>query len=108
MNDEILFPDVKDPLSVNERFAKVCDILDDELLKRNFGLTAKPDGRQYWKKDVAQFGVRILFTRHWSERGVVHVDEMVQENFVGAPTVFRSVYTQPQIDRILGFIDSYR
>lgn len=107
MNDEILFPDIKDPLSVNERFAKVCDSLEERLLSRDFVLTAKPDGRRYFKKDVGQFTLRVLFTRGWSERGIIHVDEMFQHNFVGAPTVFRSVYTKPQIDRILGFIDSY-
>jgi hypothetical protein len=108
MSDEILFPAVQDQLSVNERFAQTCDILGKELQNRGFVLTAKPDGRQYWKKDTEKFAVRVLFTLGWTERGTVHVDEMVMPNFVGASTVFQSVYTQPRIERILGFIDSYR
>lgn len=107
MSDEVLFPDIQDPLSCNERFAQMCDVLSERLLSRDFVLTTKPDGRQYWKKDVGLFTLRVLFTLGWSERGTVHVDEMVQHNFVGASTVFRSVYTPVQVDRILGFIDSY-
>jgi hypothetical protein len=107
MNDKILFPDVQDPLSVNERFAQICDSLAERLLSRDFVLTAKPDGRQYWKKDVGLFTLRVLFTTGWSERGTIHVDEMVQDNFVGASTIFRSVYTPSQLERILCFIDSY-
>lgn len=107
MSDGILFPEVQDPLSVNARFARTCDTLAERLLSRDFVLTAKPDGRQYWKKDVGPFTLRVLFTRGWSERGTIHVDEMVQHNFVGTSTIFRSVYTVPQLERILGFIDSY-
>jgi hypothetical protein len=108
MNDEILFPEIQDPLSCNERFADVCKVLEEELFQRNFVLTAKPDGRQYWKNDLEQFGLRILFDKHWSGRGTIHVDEMLPHSCVGASTIFRGVYTQPQIDRILRFIDSYK
>lgn len=107
MNDGILFPADQDPLSVNERFAQICENLGERLLSRDFVLTTKPDGRQYWKKDVGLFTLRVLFTLGWSERGTIHVDEMAQHNFVGASTVFQSVYTFPQLERILNFIDSY-
>lgn len=107
MNADVLFPADQDPLSVNERFAQICDNLGERLLSRDFVLTAKPDGRQYWKKDVGLFTLRVLFTLGWSERGTIHVDEMVQHNYVGASTVFQSVYTMPRLERILEFIDSY-
>lgn len=108
MSGEVLFPDIQDPLSCNERFAQICDLLEVELLNRNFVLTAKPDGRQYWKKDVEKFGLRILFDRHWSGRGTIHVDEMLPYSCVGAATIFRSVYTPSQLDRVLAFIDLYK
>lgn len=108
MSDEVLFPDIQDPLSCNERFSQICDAFEKELLDRNFVLTAKPDGRQYWKKDVEKFGLRILFDRHWSGRGTIHVDEMLPYSCVGAATIFRSVYTKPQLDRVLAFVDLYK
>lgn len=107
MSDEIMFPEIHDPLSCNERFAQIYGVFEKELLNRNFVLTAKPDGRQYWKKDVEKFGLRILFDKHWSGRGTIHVDEMLPYSCVGAATIFRSVYTTAQMTRILGFIDSY-